>query len=398
MSLSKKLLNIILTPLLIIGTVLLVILMIQQRKPRPSRHPGTAVPIVDILISNPATHSTTIQTFGNVRAYHQTRLASLIGGQIISIEPRFEVGRAVNEGELLLTIDPADFQAAVSERQGTLAAAKQLLAEENARSQLAQDDWIATGRKLEDAPDFTLRKPQLAAAEASLIAAEATLDRARLDLQRTALCAPFDAIVSTRNASPGNIVSVGAELGILIARHRVDVRLPLTPEQAKLIDLPLAFDPQTPTQTITATLSTPIRPGKTWTAKITRTESGVDPRNQVLYLIAEVSHPFRSADDFLPIGTFVEARLPARPAPDTHRLPLSALVEDQFVWTVDEHQKLVQQPITRISSRDGYFLGITPKDSPPPKPMRVITLPLVSFGEGSPVKLSAKQAEGSDPP
>ncbi len=390
MSPGKKLLNLAFAPVIIIAAIALVVVLVKMRKTPPPRIPPTAVPRVTVIDSSPADETPTISTYGNVRSYFQTGIASQVAGRLESISPDFDPGRAVSAGELLASIEQADYKTLVAERQSALAAADQVLADEETRSRIAREDWIASGRDIGDAPDFTLRKPQLAAAKAARTAAEAALDKALLDLQRTEIRAPFDAIVQTRDASPGNVIAAGTVLGTLISRDKAEVRLPLTPDQIARLDLPLAFVPGS-SPPFPATLRSPSRPGVEWNARVIRTEAAVDSRNQVLYVIAEIQNPFESADAFLPVGTFVTAALTGRTIPAVHRLPDASLVDDDHIWIVDPDNQLRRQPAERLFSEEGTFLA---RIAAPvaPLPLKVVTRPLASFREGTPVTIAAPES------
>ncbi len=385
MTAGKKLLNLLFAPIVIAASIGIVVAMVKARKDPPPRKPPVATPHVSVMMSEPADASPTISTYGNVRTYDAASVASQVSGKIESITPGFDPGRAVEAGDLLAKIEDADYRSILAERESAIAAAKQTLADETTRSQIASEDWVASGRDLAKAPEFTLRKPQLAAAEAALEAAEASADQARLNLERTEIRAPFDAIVQTRDTSPGNIVAPGNILGTLISRNKAEVRLPLTPEQAARLDLPLAFVPAS-NKSIAATLRNPAKPDQTWQAIVTRTEAAIDAQNQVLYVIAEIPKPFESGKSFLPIGTFVTAELKGAPLSEVHTIPDTALVEDEFVWIVDPDKKLLQQPVERLFSEKGNFLARI--DSPLTElPLQIVTRPLASFRSGSVVKI-----------
>ena len=78
----------------------------------------------------------------------------------------FIAGGFFRKGEVLLQIDPSDYETALLSAQAGLAARKAQLADQKARSEQAMKDWINLGRKGEPS-DLTLRKPQLAEAEAA---------------------------------------------------------------------------------------------------------------------------------------------------------------------------------------------------------------------------------------
>lgn len=385
MTAGKKVANLLFAPIILIAAIAFIVMLVKMKKKPPVRIPSTAVPSVEVMESSPADAVPTVSTYGNVRSYYETNIASQVGGRIEAISPDFDTGRAVKEGDVLARIEEADFKTIMAERESALSAVKQTLADEETRTRIALEDWLASGRRLDQAPDFTLRKPQLAAAKASATAAEAAVDKALLDLERTSIRAPFDAIVQTRTASPGNVVSAGATLGTLISRGKAEVRLPLTPDQVARLNLPLAFVEVT-NAPVHATLRSPSRPGAQWDALIQRTEASVDAQNQVLYVIAEISNPFETGESFLPVGAFVTAELAGKSLKDVHRLPDAALIDDAYVWVVDSSNQLLRQPTTRLFSEKGTFLARI--DAPVSSlPLRVITRPLASFRKGTTVTI-----------
>lgn len=389
MGTGKKIINLAFAPVIIIAAVAFTVMLVKSKKKPPSRPPGIAVPVVTVIESVPGDTTPVVSTYGYVRTYFETNIAGQVGGLIESISPDFDPGRALKKGDLLAKIEDSDFKTALAERQSALAQTLQTLADEETRSRIASEDWLASGRKLEDAPEFTLRMPQLTAAKASVSSAEEAVDKALLDLTRTEIRSPFDAIVQARTASPGNVVSAGATLGTLVSRDKAEVRLPLTPNQVAQLDLPLAFTGGG-SSPVPATLRSPSRPGVEWQASVTRTEAAIDTKNQVLFVIAEIPHPFDDPDAFLPVGTFVTAELAGRPLNGVHTLPESTLLDDSFLWVVGPEGELLRQPASRLSATDGIFQARI--EAPvTPLPLQVIARPLASFREGMKVEIAEKQ-------
>ncbi len=381
MKVLKFAINLVVAPLLLVLLCALAVFMIMGKKSPP------AVPQKEVVISvavsevAPETANPTLETFGTTQSYFNTSVSSQVGGEIVEVSPAFEVGSSVEKGDWLAKINPADFEAALASRQAALASAQTALAEEETRSLLAREDWLAAGRSISEANDLTLRKPQLAAAKANVDSARAAVDQAKLDLERTTLRAPFAAIVNQRSASLGDVVSRGAKLGALIARERIQVRLPLTPSQASRVKLPNFGDK---TSSLLATLTTPSIPNASWTATLNRVEPMIDPKNQSVYLIGEIENPFEDPNAFLPVGAFVSAEIHGAPIENVYRFAEASVVEDAFVWVVDEQSKLAKQPVEIVFSQRGQIL--TRIDSPlMPPPFKVLTLPLASLQEGQSV-------------
>ncbi|MGJ8652029.1 MAG: efflux RND transporter periplasmic adaptor subunit [Opitutaceae bacterium] len=355
--------------------------MIANKPERETRTPPPVVPSVRFIDSSPTDFTPIIQSYGNVRSYYQAELSAQVSGKIISIDPNFNSGQTVEKGDLLVEIDPSDYLANVAQAEANLASAEQALSEEMTRANLAAQDWVESGRKLEDATDLTLRKPQLGAAKASVASAQASLYKANLDLNYTKIRAPFDAIVQSRDTSPGNYLNTGASLGSLVSKELAEVRLPLTPQQVSRLKLPNSGAPSQ----LEATLTSPTQPGAKWQATITRTEPSVDQQNQVIYVVGEIEKPFADKQAFLPIGAFVDARIAADPVEDAHLIPNTALVEDAFVWVISDENTLVKAAVTRVVAK-GDSIAVRFNDSNNDGSYKVATRPLASFSEGQSVK------------
>ena len=381
----QQLLNLCFLPLIIVGSFLLVKKWIAEKPEREVRKPPVVVPRAAFIESSLTTEIPNVKTFGNTRSYFETNISAQVGGEIQGVSQIFDTGNTVRRGDLLVEIDPADYITAIAQGDATLTQAKQTLAEEETLSQIAAEDWVASGRRLADASDFTLRKPQLAAAEATVSSAEAALQQARLNLERTKVRAPFDAIVTARSASPGNVVTAGLTLGTLISRDQMEVRLPLTPEQVSLVKIPASGSTIATDSATVARVTCPAQPDHEWVARLVRTEPGVDLQNQVIYVIARIDDPFEDPEKFLPVGAFVNLEIPALPVADCYPIPAGALVEDSFVWLIDEDDTLYQQAARRLYSSDGLTLVSLP-DPPGADPLRVAMRPLASFKDGQKVK------------
>ena len=370
----KKLFTLLLIPLtILIGAGALVAFLIKT-KPEPQQSsPPPITPHVEVLTLTPDTHTPWIETFGTVRSYYKTELASLLAGEIIQVSPRFQAGESVNQGEILVELNRADYLANLAKQQSAVATAQHKVKEESVRAKLARNDWVSSGRDLKKAPDYTLRLPHQEAAKQTLASAEAALTKAKLDLERTKIRAPYDAIVQSRSANPGSIITIGASLGQLIAREKAEVRLPLTPREVQQLKLPLAFrhskntvsDSPAANDALDIQLSSPAYPGTHWKAQITRTEISIDPKNQVVFVVAEITHPFDTPNTApLPIGTFVKARMQGKDLINTLSLPESSIIDDHYIWTIDKNSKLQRQNIQRLYSSNGIVLARLPEGTP----------------------------------
>lgn len=358
--------------------------MIASEPSLKSKQPPAIIPTVTVIERSPKNHSPLIFTFGTVQSYFETTLTPQVSGNITYVSEHFRVGREVAKGEVLAKIDTTDYTAVLARETATLTSNQRTLEEEIIRSKQAKDDWIASGRKLSSASPFVLRKPQLAAATASITASKAAIQKAQADIDRCTITASFDAIISQRQASVGNFASAQTPLGTLIATQKAEIRLPLTPVQATRIQLP---NKSTSGQKIT--LTSPTKAETQWNATLVRTEPVINPTNQVIFIIAEIDQPYTGVNS-LPIGTFVNASIPAQQVANAIEVPEVALVNDSYVWAVDAQKKLVKVASKRIYSHLGNaYIKIDEKGLKPP--YSIVSRPLTNFRTGMQVKLLAPQ-------
>jgi RND family efflux transporter MFP subunit len=141
-------------------------------------------------------------------------------------------GEHVARGAVLLTLDAAPFTAVVheAEAQGQLRKVERDEAARDARqAQDLFDRTVLSTVELENA------KNKLARAEAGVKEAGAALERARYHLRVSRLRAPFDAVILSRHAEPGQSISAELKspvLFVIAAAGEYGVQARLPPERA----------------------------------------------------------------------------------------------------------------------------------------------------------------------
>ena len=147
---------------------------------------------------------------GQVRA-NIVGIAPRVAGPIIRIPIRDN--QAVKKGDLLFEIDPATFEAAVSNAAAKLKQAQ--AAEIEAQQELARQMSLYE-TKTNDLRDVQNAQDNYAAAVADTAAAQATLQSANLNLGYTKVFAPVDGYLTNVNTSAGTYVNEGQQLLALV--------------------------------------------------------------------------------------------------------------------------------------------------------------------------------------
>lgn len=340
-------------PLVILAAGILIIAYLNMTKPVARRQPPPEpVMEVEAVRLQPVDYRVAIGSQGTVRARTESTLIPEVSGRILSIAANFREGGFFEKGDILLEIDPSDYQSAVTVAEARLAEARVRLAEEEAQSNQAVRDWERLGAG-EPPSELVLRRPQLALARANVAAAEAGVQEARRNLERTRISAPYEGRVLSKRADVGQVVSPGSVVAEIYAVDYAEIRLPLTSEEYAMLDLPTAVrgGPQEEADipvTLTATFGqTEIR----WEGRIVRVEGAIDTLSRQIFVVAQVDDPYGPMHpEPLKVGLFVEADIEGRILEDVYHLPRTALREAKYVLTIDEENRIFRVPVDPLWS------------------------------------------------
>jgi len=341
-----------LMPILLIVLCSLGAKRLIDTKPEPRKRPAFSTPIRVVgqtLKVEP--FSIPISTRGTVRPRIESTFVPEVGGRIVNVSPKFYEGQFFEEGDTLITIDPLNYETAVSVAQGNLAQATAALAEEEAKAAQAKTNWERLG-KTGTPSDLVLRKPQLAQAKASLAASRSQLEKASRDLERTEIRAPYAGRILEKSVDIGQYVSPGTMLAKAFAVDVVEVRLPLTNEQLAFVDLPeqrRGAEPPAPGAFPTVTLRGKIAGrNATWQGRVVRIEGAIDSRTRQLFVTAQVDDPYAPTDDNQPplkVGLYVEAEISGRALDNVMILPRAAVRADNEIILIDQKANTIHRHI-----------------------------------------------------
>lgn len=173
--------------------------------------------LVQVIAAEKGDFQPRIEALGEVRAAREVSIGARVSGEIVERSEAFVEGGLVRAGELLVRIDPLDYEKALAQRQNEYQQAQAALELERGQRNIAELDLELLEETLEvKDKGLALREPQLKSAQAAVELAGVAVERARLDLQRTAVRAPFDAQVMERGVDLGAQVSAGTEIGRLV--------------------------------------------------------------------------------------------------------------------------------------------------------------------------------------
>ena len=341
----------------IVGSIVLVtgllIFLLNVFKPEAQKReiPETVVR-VDVIEAILSSYPIVVNANGTIEAETRGNLVAQIRGEVVSMSDNFKTGGSFSKGDVLIQIDPRDYQASLSQAVASLSQADANYRQEKANAKQATEDWKRLGNQ-EQAPDLVQRKPQLAAAKAQLDSARAAHQTASLNLSRTTITAPYTGRVIRRDAVLGQYVGVGTPIAEVFSTDGVEVRLPISQDEFSQLGLD-QFGTSDNTLEFKVVLSSTI--GNTehhWNAVVTRTDSTFDINTRQIDVIAKVADPFGKlgAQAPLKIGQFVSASIQGRKVDNVYVIPNKSIREGSYTY-VSRDDHLVKQNINILWQDD----------------------------------------------
>lgn len=148
-----------------------------------------------------------LATIGAVEAVSSVQLKAKVQGEIL--QTHFEDGSIVQAGQMLFTIDPRPFQAAVQRSEADLATAKAQAA--NAEEQLTRYRTLID-RGSASREQFSQYQATAEALKSTQAARQADLDEAKLSLEWSQVKAPITGRIGAALLKPGNIAQANTDV------------------------------------------------------------------------------------------------------------------------------------------------------------------------------------------
>ncbi len=370
----------------LIGGILLVAVLLSmammQMKPAPPKKERVELdPLVETIELQTMTANFEVSSQGTVRPRTETILSAEVSGTITSISPKFIAGGVFEAKEVLMRIDPTNYEVAVQQAEALV---RQRQIEYDGAAKLRSQGYRA--------------EAEYASAAAALAGAQAELVRARRNLERTYIRLPYEGLVRAKETDLGQFVNPGTRLGVVFATDYAEVRLPLTDLDLAFVNLPDAMDlaatgaaAEGPPVTLTATQKGQL---KSWEARIVRTEGVVDERSRVTYAVARIDDPYalRNGGTPLPMGTFVNATISGTAADEVIRVPRSIVRGSDELLFVDEESRIRIRKVRIVRSDENFVYldgGAEPGE-------RVVVTALETPINGMPVRVEGDEIDEAD--
>lgn len=246
----------------------------------------------------------TVAAVGTTRAVSSVRIVPTTSGLATRIA--FEAGQRVEASAVLVELDSASEQAAVSEAESELA---------NLRRQVGRAETLRAQRLL-SAADLDDLRSRLGIAEARLAAA-------RGQLQKRVVRAPFGGVVGLRNIHLGDYIDSSTTLTTLDDLDTVELEFRIPERYFRAVE------------TGQAVAATSVAfPGQTFVGVVHEVDTRIDTATRSFRVRAELPNP----DALLPDGLFMAVSLVVGEREDAVLVPEEAIISEggrNYLYVVD---------------------------------------------------------------
>lgn len=310
---------------------------------------GQSAPEIDnaVVVDTEAARSGPFEVTGHYAgefvAEPRSELAAAVQGRLLTVA--FDVGDAVDKGDVLATVDPRTYRQRVRELEAAVARAraeveKTKVTHRNLKAELARTEpllkrQIVSAREVDALrAEVDAAKETVSVAEASVTEARARLANAREDLRETKLTAPFAGRIAARHVDPGTQVGPGNPVYRLVGAERTFLRIDVPETDAARIRKGNAV-----------TIRGASLGGRALEGAVERIAPSVDPTTRTLQVDVRVSDAPADSEEtpnpdtpLLRPGMYARASVVLGQKDDAVTVPNQALQRDRdgapFLWVV----------------------------------------------------------------
>ncbi len=344
---KRRLFHIGLTIILIATGITGMKILTSQKTTINKQKPQAVAPRVRVLAIHTGPKQVVIRGEGTVRPLKEINIVPQVSGKVVFVSPALVNGGEFNKGDILLRIDPEDYELAVTLAHASVKNAESLYKQAAEFSAAAEEEWELHKSNLSDTSiepsDLVLKKPQLVAAQAKLEADHANLKKAELNLKRTEIKAPFDGRVSQENIDRGQFVVSGQPVASIYSSEAAEIVLPMEDEKLSWFHVP-GFTPGNSPGAPVTVYSQIAGQAMTWNGTVVRAEGKMDERTRMINVVVRVDDPFSKKPPLAP-GLFVSVDIKGNTLPNAALIPRSALKPGKIVWTVGPGSTLKFTPV-----------------------------------------------------
>jgi RND family efflux transporter MFP subunit len=333
----------------LVVTALLAFIMIKLKPKEQKKDDAKPIPAVEVIQVQPIDYVVPIYSEGTVLPQTKINVSAEVAGKIVFVADNFINGGTFAQGDVLLKIDPVDYQLAITRAKANVASQQANLDLQQAKSDLAKKDWKKYGKK--GKPDaLNLNLPQVDSAKAALSAAKADLQLAKRNLEKTVITAPFSGVILAKMVDLGQFVNLTTPLASLASTEVAEVRISLSDENMTLGGL----NQFNAANTIPVDITSQEIPDVHWQGTVRSIEAQRDARTLFNYAIVEVNKPLSQQSKALRFNTFVNVALQGKTLQQVYPIERDFISLENQVKILSNDSKLTYKTVNIVYTDEQY--------------------------------------------
>lgn len=343
----------------------------KQTVSKPIARAPVPVTVARVTTGNVPTQ---LQAIGSVRAVATVSVKSLVGGQLRTVQ--FKQGDTVHQGQVLFTVDPQPYEAALAQAQANLA---RDMANNN-QAQLEARRYGDLAKQGIVSVEQNDQMQAVAAADASIVSADrAAVQSAKLNLSYCTITSPINGRTGSLLVQAGNVVQ--ANTTILVTINQISpIYVSFSVPEQYLLEL----------KRFNASHSLPVQAQaqgnpQVETGELSFINNSIDSSTGTIQLMATFPNQTQS----LWPGEYVNTNVTLAVARNATIVPSTAVLtgeNDMYVYVLQPNQTVENRAVTIGTMMNGMTVitnGLAPGET-------VVTDGQLSLAPGA--KVSVKQA------
>lgn len=286
---------------------------------------------------------------GRVSAYDNISLSAEVSGKIMQGDVRLKTGERFNKGNVIIKIYDEDIKASLrSGKSSFLQTVSRILPDMKVDFANEYQKWlnffnaIDPDKALPALPKINSDKERVFLASNNVLSSYYNLQQQEIILERYVIKAPFTGIFKSVNKEPGAIASPGAELANIIRSDKLEIIVPVFPDDLKWIK-------KGEKVSITGIY------GETYQATVSRISGFVDQSTQSVNVY--LTYNPKGKDSFLE-GEYVDVVFNGVKV-SGFEIPREALVDDHYVYELKDNMlEKTKVDVVRMSDDKVIIAGL----------------------------------------
>lgn len=314
----------------------------------PAAGPPPAVPVV-VAVAERKVMPLELRAIGRIEAKETVAIKARVSGQIIRVRPGKDGvnqeldGQDVSADEILFEIDPAPYQASLSQAEANLARDQASL--ENAQADLARAETLIATKSIAQ-EQYELTRAKVKTLAAMVRGNDAAIAAAKVQLNYCTIHSPITGRAGELTVRFGNIVKADDAQPLLVINQLAPIYVSFTVPEQQLPQIRRYYQEQEQAHRTLTVRATPAGEQTPLEGHLTFIDNQVDAATGTIELMAL----FANADRRLWPGAFVDVVLQLATIDDAIVVPNQALQTSQngqYVFVIQPDDTAEMRPIVK---------------------------------------------------